>query len=79
MKPKKVVFVDESLEKSFNELNEADSVKKAYKYFARRCFFREKRKEKSNSKNIYSEIWNKQFMDLQPPRWLENVIHFNSL
>lgn len=29
MKPKKVVFVDESLEKSFNELNEADSVKKA--------------------------------------------------
>ena len=29
MKPEKVVFVDESLEKSFNELNEADPIKKA--------------------------------------------------
>ena len=29
MKPEKVVFVDESLEKSFNELNEVDPVKKA--------------------------------------------------
>ena len=29
MKPEKVVFIDESLERSFNELNEADPVKKA--------------------------------------------------
>jgi len=29
MKPEKVVFVDESLEESFNELNEADPIKKA--------------------------------------------------
>ena len=29
MKPEKVVFVDESLEKSFNELNEVDPIKKA--------------------------------------------------
>lgn len=29
MKPEKVVFIDESLEKSFNELEEIDPVKKA--------------------------------------------------
>lgn len=29
MKPEKVVFVDESLEKSFNELNEADPIRKS--------------------------------------------------
>src|SRR3989344_4546074 len=29
MKPEKVVFIDETLEKSFNELNGADPVKKA--------------------------------------------------
>ena len=29
MKPEKVVFVDDSLEKSFNELNEADPIKKS--------------------------------------------------
>jgi len=29
MKPEKVVFIDEDLEKSFNELNESDPVKKA--------------------------------------------------
>ena len=29
MKPEKVVFIDESLEKSFNELNDTDPVKKA--------------------------------------------------
>ena len=29
MKPEKVVFVDGSLEKSFNELNEEDPIKKA--------------------------------------------------
>ncbi len=29
MKPEKVVFIDENLEKSFNELNEIDPVKKA--------------------------------------------------
>lgn len=29
MKPEKVVFVDETLEKSFNELNEVDPVKRA--------------------------------------------------
>ncbi len=29
MKPEKVVFIDETLEKSFNELNEIDPVKKA--------------------------------------------------
>ena len=28
MKPEKIVFVDDSLEKSFNELNNADPVKK---------------------------------------------------
>jgi len=28
MKPEKVVFVDESLEKSFNELSEVDPIKK---------------------------------------------------
>ena len=29
MKPEKVVFIDESLEKSFRGLNEADPIKKA--------------------------------------------------
>jgi len=29
MKPEKIVFVDETLENSFNELNEADPIKKA--------------------------------------------------
>jgi len=28
MKPEKIVFVDDSLEKSFNELNSEDSIKK---------------------------------------------------
>jgi len=29
MKPEKIVFVDESLEKSFNELNESDPLKRS--------------------------------------------------
>jgi len=29
MRPEKVVFIDESLEKSFNDLNELDPVKRA--------------------------------------------------
>jgi len=29
MKPEKVVFVDESLEKSFNELSDSDPIKKS--------------------------------------------------
>jgi hypothetical protein len=62
MKPHKMRFIDESLEKAFNILDEKDPAKKAIVKAIRdireNCYCGRNVKKEINSEKTYCQIWN---------------------
>ncbi|MBS3175721.1 hypothetical protein J4457_00615 [Candidatus Woesearchaeota archaeon] len=81
IKPSKVVFISNELEKDFNELKrriQSRGANQGYKGPERKCVLRNSDTEKIIPKRIRPEIWYKQLMEIRPAKWMEIIIYHNS-